>query len=92
MTGQWVAFLWEVHMTKLSLLLAGLVVGVGGMFFMDPSRGRKRRAQVRRGIEDATRTTRRVTSRTWRTLRDGSSDLAHAVNGKLRAAQAVITH
>jgi hypothetical protein len=79
-------------MTKLSLLLAGLVVGVGGMFFMDPSRGRRRRAQVRRGVEDATRTTRRVTSRTWRTLRNHSTDLAHTINGTLKAAQAVITH
>ncbi|HNX49901.1 MAG TPA: YtxH domain-containing protein [Thermoanaerobaculaceae bacterium] len=79
-------------MGKITMLLTGLVVGVGGMFFLDPSKGRKRRAQVRYRAGDLSRSARKASTRTWRSLRTGSGQLVQAVNGKLRTAREAVAH
>lgn len=79
-------------MIKTSLFLGGLVMGVGAMFFLDPARGRKRRAQVRYRVGDLSKLARRVITRTRKTLRSGSEDLTRTVAAKLRSVPLAMAH
>jgi hypothetical protein len=78
-------------MNKLYLLLGGLLVGAGGMFFLDPARGRRRRARVRlktvelaREARKAGRTARKASQRTWARVANGSEKVVNATTGTFR--------
>jgi hypothetical protein len=78
-------------MNKLYLLLGGLAVGAGSMFFLDPARGRRRRAlarlkavEITRDVQKAGRTARKATQRTWARVTDGSEKVVNATTGTFR--------
>lgn len=63
-------------------LLTGLGLGIGLMYFMDPGRGRRRRAMVRDKIGRATRASTNAVSAV-------SLDLAHRAEGLVARARGV---
>ncbi len=79
-------------MGKLSLFIGGLAVGLGGMFFLDPSRGRKRRALVRYHVTDWSRTASKASQRAWHRLSRQSSRAVKVARNTLREQVAAVTH
>jgi uncharacterized membrane protein len=66
-------------MSRIQFLGAGLGLGAALAYFLDPDRGRRRRARVRDAITHAARVTNDVVGKTSRDLGNRASGLASAV-------------
>jgi hypothetical protein len=86
-------------MGKLTLVISGLLLGAGGMFLLDPSRGRRRRAMLRirvselsRSAARAGRTAGKVSRRTWARISNGSGKVLATTGKAIRHPLEALAH
>jgi hypothetical protein len=82
----------DTVMDKLYLFVGGLVVGLGGMFFLDPARGRRRRALARARASEVSRAASKVTRRAVKGLSNGPGKVLANTGHVLRRQFAAVTH